>query len=112
MQRAARDGAVSCDGLPRGGRAGAGRRQGRLREVPINTPEGRWTGLRNPLRLFRGVNEVCLHRNVTMFEWSYNIERVNEAFLWTLFVCDPPPAALHELVFLNGMGFMSFRMPT
>jgi transposase-like protein len=55
-----------------------------IREVHINTLEGLWTGLRNFLRPFRGVNKVYLYQYVAMFEWGYNIKRVNEAFLRAL----------------------------
>jgi hypothetical protein len=55
-----------------------------IREVHINTLEGLWTGLRNFLRPFRGVNKVYLYQYVAMFEWSYNIKPVNEAFLRAL----------------------------
>ena len=55
-----------------------------IREVHINTLEWLWTGLRNFLRPFRGVNKVYLHQYVAMFEWSYNIKRVNEVFLWAI----------------------------
>jgi hypothetical protein len=57
---------------------------GGIREVHIDTPEGLWPGLRDLLRPSRGVNEEYLHRYVAMFEWSYNIKRVNEVFLWAL----------------------------
>src|SRR5262249_24081707 len=55
-----------------------------IREVHINTLAGLRTGLRNFLRPFRGVNKVYLYQYVAMFEWSYNIKRVNEVFLWAL----------------------------
>ena len=35
-----------------------------IREVHNNTQEGIWTGLRNFLRPFRGVNKVYLHQYV------------------------------------------------
>ena len=46
-----------------------------VREVHDNTLEGLWTGLRNFLRPFRGVNKVYLHQYVAMFEWGYNVKR-------------------------------------
>ena len=55
-----------------------------VREVHVNTMEGLCTGMRNFLRPFRGVNKVYLYQYVAMFEWSYNIKRVNEVFLWAL----------------------------
>jgi hypothetical protein len=41
-----------------------------IREVHVNTREGLWTGLRNFLRPFRGVNKVDLYQYVAMFEWG------------------------------------------
>jgi hypothetical protein len=55
-----------------------------LREVQVNTLEGLWTGLRNFLRPFRGVNKVYLYQDVAMFEWRYNVKRVTEAFIGAL----------------------------
>jgi Winged helix-turn helix len=46
-----------------------------IREVHDNTLEGMWTGLRNHLRIFRGVNKEYLHQYVAIFEWSYNVKR-------------------------------------
>jgi transposase len=54
------------------------------RAVHINTREGLWTGPRNFLRPFRGVNKVYLDQYVAMFDWSYNVKRVNEAFVRAL----------------------------
>src|SRR5262249_22475313 len=51
-----------------------------LPEVHCNNLEGNWTGLRNFLRPFRGVNEVYL----VMFECSYNTKCVTAAFLRAL----------------------------
>jgi hypothetical protein len=55
-----------------------------IREAHVNTLEGLWTGLRNFLRPFRGVNKVYLHQYVALFEWSYNVKRVTETFIWAL----------------------------
>src|SRR3954453_11179086 len=45
-----------------------------VREVHINTAEGLWTGLRNFLRIFRGVNKSFLGQYVPMFEWAINMK--------------------------------------
>jgi len=55
-----------------------------IREVHINTLEGLWTGLRNFVRPFRGVNKVYLYQYVAMFEWGYNVKRVTVAFVQAL----------------------------
>ena len=55
-----------------------------IREVHDNTLEGLWTGLRNFLRPFRGVNKVYLHQYVAMFEWGYNVKRATPGFLRAL----------------------------
>jgi len=55
-----------------------------IREVHDNTLEGLWTGLRNFLRPFRGVNKVYLHQYVAMFEWGYNVKRATPSFLRAL----------------------------
>ena len=47
-----------------------------IREVHNNTIEGIWTGLRNFLRPFRGVNKVYLLQYVTVHEWAYNLKDV------------------------------------
>ena len=52
-----------------------------IREVHNNTSEGTWTGLRNFLRPFRGVNKCYLQQYVAVFEWGYNLKRVNDGFL-------------------------------
>ena len=51
--------------------------------IPVhnNTQEGLWTGLRNLLRTFRGVNKVDLHQDVAVFEWGHNIKRVTPEFI-------------------------------
>jgi len=51
------------------------------REVHCNTMEGIWTGLRNFLRLFRGVHKKYLAQYVAIFEWSHNLKKVTLKFL-------------------------------
>lgn len=55
-----------------------------IREVHNHTLEGLWTGLRNVLRPFRGVNKVYLSQYAAMFEWGHNVKRATEAFVWAL----------------------------
>jgi transposase len=55
-----------------------------VREVHCNTQEGIWTGLRNFLRPFRGVNKEYLEQYAKMFEWSHNLKRVSDDFLRVL----------------------------
>lgn len=55
-----------------------------VREAHCNTLEGLWTGLRNFLRPFRGVNKKYLYQYAAMFEWGYNVKRATSAFLWAL----------------------------
>ena len=52
-----------------------------VREVHCNTQEGIWTGVRNFLRPFRGVSKWYLAQYQAIFEWGYNIKRVNDEFL-------------------------------
>ena len=54
------------------------------REVHDNTLEGIWTGLREYLRPFRGVNKVYLAPYVAMFRWAYNLKAITPRFLRTL----------------------------
>jgi hypothetical protein len=54
------------------------------REVHDDTLEGIWTGLRNYLRPFRGVNKTYLAQHVAMFRWAYNLKAVTTGFLRTL----------------------------
>ena len=51
------------------------------REVHDNTLEGIWTGLREYLRPFRGVNKVYLAQYTAMFRWAYNLKAVTVNFL-------------------------------
>jgi transposase-like protein len=62
-----------------------------VREVHCNTLEGIWTGLRNFLRPFRGVNKVYLEQYVKMFEWSYNLKAINDDFLRVMLGRRQPP---------------------
>ena len=55
-----------------------------IREVHNNTSEGIWTGLRNFLRPFRGVNKVYLYQYSVIFEWGLNIKRVTGEFIRAL----------------------------
>jgi transposase len=58
-----------------------------IREVHCNTLEGIWTGLRNFLRPFRGVNKVYLEQYVTIFQWCFNLKAVTDTFLQILLGC-------------------------
>ena len=58
-----------------------------VREVHCNTLEGIWTGLRNFLRPFRGVNKAYLNEYVTMFQWSHNLKSVTDRYLRILLGC-------------------------
>jgi transposase-like protein len=51
-----------------------------LREVHNNTCEGRWVGLRNFLRPFRGVSKHYLGQYVAVFQWGSNCPTVCEDF--------------------------------
>jgi hypothetical protein len=55
-----------------------------VNEVHNNTLEGIWTGLRNYLRKFRGVNKAYLAQYVAVFRWAYNIKTVTDVFLRVL----------------------------
>ena len=52
-----------------------------IREVHTNTMEGIWTGLRNFLRPFRGVNKVYLEQYCRVFQWAHNLKAVTTDFL-------------------------------
>ena len=52
-----------------------------VREVHVNTAEGFWTGLRNFLRPFRGVNKEYLQQYVIMHEWAHNLKTVTADFM-------------------------------
>ena len=55
-----------------------------IREVHCNTMEGLWTGLRNFLRPFRGVNKKWLQTYVAIFEWGHNLKTATAEFLSAL----------------------------
>ena len=57
-----------------------------IREVHCNTMEGIWIGLRNFLRLFRGVREDNLALYVVMFEWAHNLKQITPDFMRMLMV--------------------------
>jgi hypothetical protein len=52
-----------------------------IREVHTNTMEGIWTGCRNYLRLFRGLNKWFLAGYVAVFECSHNLKWVTPTLL-------------------------------
>ena len=51
------------------------------REVHVNTIEGFWTGLRNFLRPFRGVNKIYLQQYISIHEWAHNMKACCIEFL-------------------------------
>jgi transposase-like protein len=55
-----------------------------IREVHTNTSEGIWTGLRNFLRPFRGVNKTYLYQYAVIFQWRYNLKVVTGGFIRAL----------------------------
>ena len=55
-----------------------------IREVHDNTIEGLWTGLRNFLRPFRGVNKSYLQQYVAIHEWAHNLKMATIKFLRAL----------------------------
>lgn len=55
-----------------------------IREVHNNTLEGIWTGLRNFLRIFRGISKWYLGQYVAQFEWTFNLKTVTDDFLRAL----------------------------
>jgi len=55
-----------------------------IREVHCNTMEGIWTGVRNFLRIFRGVNKEYLHGYLAIFEWGHNLKKCTVEFLQSL----------------------------
>ena len=52
-----------------------------IREVHTNTAEGMWTGLRNFLRLFRGVSKHYLDGYVAVYECQVNLKRISPALI-------------------------------
>lgn len=88
---------VAYDPLPQRGRRRVKVKHGRpnpeyardddndgVREVHCNTMEGIWTGLRNFLRIFRGVNKENLKQYIAIFEWSHNLQHAADPFLRAL----------------------------
>jgi transposase-like protein len=61
-----------------------------IREVHCNTMEGIWTGLRNFLRLFRGVHKRYLKHYVAIFEWAHNLKTITNNFLRAMMVTSSP----------------------
>lgn len=55
-----------------------------INEVHCNTMEGIWTGLRNYLRIFRGVRKDRLYLYVAVFQWSHNLKTATSDFLRAL----------------------------
>ena len=55
-----------------------------VRQDHDNTLERVWTGLRNFLRLFRGVNKTYLYQYIATFQWSFNVKRAATDFLRAL----------------------------
>ena len=55
-----------------------------IREAHNNTIEGLWTGLRNFLRPFRGVNKSYLQQYVAIHEWAHNLKKATTEFLRAL----------------------------
>ena len=52
-----------------------------IRETHCNTLEGLWTGLRNYLRTFRGVNKEYLQQYVATFQWAFCLAKDLPRFL-------------------------------
>ncbi len=55
-----------------------------IREIHINTVEGMWTGIRNFLRPFRGVNKNYLSDYVAMCEHNVNVKCITPQFIAAL----------------------------
>lgn len=52
-----------------------------INEVHVNTAEGLWTDFRNFMRRFKGVSKHYIHLYVAMFEWMYNLKKVNQKLI-------------------------------
>jgi len=52
-----------------------------IRKVHVNTIEGFWTGLRNLLRPFRGINKIYLQQCVAIHERAHNFKTETITFL-------------------------------
>jgi transposase len=59
-----------------------------INEVHCNSCEGLWTGLRNFLRPFRGVNKIYLAQYVAMFENAFNFKEHFEDVIRAMIVPD------------------------
>jgi transposase len=58
-----------------------------VREVHCNTIEGHWTGLRNFLRMFRGVHKRYLGQYVAFYQCMHNFRTDVFQFIETLLGC-------------------------
>jgi len=58
-----------------------------IREVHTNSVEGFWTGLRNVLRPFRGLNQEHLSHYIAVHEWASNVKQVTDDFLRAMMWC-------------------------
>jgi transposase-like protein len=61
-----------------------------IREVHCNTLEGLWTGLRNHLRMFRGVSKKYLNQYVAVFEWAYRFRWATDDALRMMLIPSTP----------------------
>jgi transposase len=52
--------------------------------------EGIWTGLRNFLRMFRGVSKHYLSQYKAVFQWIYNFKRVTLELLRSIMLPSTP----------------------
>ena len=59
-----------------------------IREVHTNTSEGIWTGLRNYLRIFRGVHKKYLHLYCACFELKFNYKEIIPKVVQALSFCN------------------------
>ena len=80
-----------------------------IREVPDNTLEGLWTGLRNFLRQFRGVSTHDLRQYVAIFEWAHHLKSDGRIPPKASCGADVSPLGRHETdgksrIFLAGTG--------
>lgn len=55
-----------------------------IREVHVNSNEGGWTGLRNFLRLYRGVHKAYLSGYVAIHEMAVNHKQVSPTIISAL----------------------------
>lgn len=65
-----------------------------VREVHVNTAEGVWTGLRNFLRVFRGVSKHYLGQYVALFQLRHNFKEVSATVLRILLGAQTPSTDL------------------